>query len=71
MNKNISSTRYYSDIQENYIAKKFNGRRCSNSGAGLFDKSDVIIEDASLSIECKTCTKDKNSFSIKKEWIEK
>ena len=47
------------------------GRRNPNSGAGHFDKSDIIIDKASMSIECKTCMTQKDSFSIKKEWFKK
>ena len=71
MTKNKEATRYASSIQENRIAKKFNGKVSSNSGASKFSSGDVIIEDASLCIECKTCMKSSKSFSIKKEWIEK
>ena len=71
MTKNKEATRYASSIQENRIAKKFNGKASSNSGASIFSGGDVHIEDASLCIECKTCMKPAKSFSIKKEWIEK
>ena len=71
MNKNKDSTRYYSNLQESYIAKKFNLQKQSNSGAGLFNKGDLIDKDCSLLVECKTTTAPKSSFSIKKEWIEK
>lgn len=70
LNKKIS-TREASSIQEKRIADKLNGVVCANSGAGLWDKSDIKVEDASLSIECKTCMTPKKSFSIKKEWLEK
>lgn len=65
------STRDASSIQEKRIAKKFNGQVNSNSGAGLFNKSDVVVRTASLSIECKTSMTEKQSFSVKKEWFEK
>ena len=42
-----------------------------NSGAGYFKKGDIQIADAGLLVECKTCVSPKNSFSIKKEWLEK
>ena len=71
MPKNKNSTRYASSIQEERIAKKLNGRVNSNSGAGKFAKSDVVVDTASLSIECKTAMTPKDSFSIKKDWIEK
>lgn len=65
------STRAASSIQEGRVAKKLNGIVNSNSGAGLWDKSDVRVPEASLCIECKTAMSPKKSFSIKKEWIEK
>ena len=68
---NKESTRYASSTQEKRIANKLGGIINSNSGAGKFDKSDVVVKEASLSIECKTCLEDKKSFSIKKEWLEK
>ena len=71
MTKNKSSTRYSSQTQEHRISEYLGGRVNSNSGAGRFDKSDVVIDSASMSIECKTCMSQKDSFSIKKEWIEK
>ena len=69
--KNDQSTRFYSQQQETYIAKMLGGQRCVNSGAGKFSKSDVIVKDASLSLECKTSMTEKSSFSIKKDWITK
>ena len=69
MPKNTNSTRYYSTNQENDICLKLNATRQPNSGAGKFRKGDVINYDASLLIEAKTVTSDKDSFSIKKDWI--
>ena len=69
--KNKEATRYASSVQEKRVAGKLNGTVSSNSGAGLFNKGDVVCEDASLLVECKTCMEPKKSFSIKKEWIEK
>ncbi|WP_300924669.1 hypothetical protein [uncultured Clostridium sp.] len=71
MNKNKESTRYYSDAHEKSVCKALGAKQQNNSGAGLWQKGDVIIEDADFLIECKTCMKDKDSVSIKKEWIEK
>lgn len=68
---NKESTRYFSTQQEEDICKKLNATRQPNSGAGHFRKGDVINYDASLLIEAKTVTKDKDSFSIKKDWIKK
>lgn len=67
MNKN--STRYYSNKQEKKIAKTVNGKVQSNSGATLFDKGDVRTQN--WLFEAKTCMKEQQSFSIKKEWIDK
>ncbi len=67
MNKNTESTRYYSDKQEKSVCKLLGANQSPNSGAGKFRKGDVFTE--SFLIECKTCMKDKDSFSIKKDWI--
>lgn len=71
MVKNKESTRYYSNMQEQSVCKLLDGRQQSNSGAGDFNKGDVVLKDASMLIECKTCVSDKESFSIKKEWFSK
>jgi hypothetical protein len=60
-------TRFYSKKQENSVAKQVGGRRVANSGATTFNKGDVTTDD--FLIECKTCEKEKASFSIKKEWL--
>ena len=62
-------TRFYSKRQENKVAKSLNGKRVANSGATAFNKGDVILDD--WLIECKTKTKESDSFTIKREWIEK
>ena len=62
-------TRYYSDKQEKTVAKIIGGKQVANSGATAFNKGDAV-SDKCL-VECKTCTKPKQSFSIKKEWLEK
>ena len=41
----------------------------ANSGAPMFSKGDVRTEQ--WLIECKTCTTQKKSFSIKLEWLTK
>lgn len=69
--KNTNSTRYYSNAQEERVAKMLNAYRQPNSGATLFSAGDVYNKKASLLIECKTCTSNKDSFSIKKDWIDK
>lgn len=67
--QNKNSTRYYSNKQEKKIAKTVNGKVQSNSGATLFDKGDIKTEN--WLFEAKTCMKEQESFSIKKEWLEK
>lgn len=68
---NKEATRFASQTQENRIVKKLGGHRTANSGASNFQKSDIVIPECSMSIECKTCMTEKSSMSIKKEWIEK
>ena len=68
---NKDSTRYYSDLQEKSVCKLLGAKQTPNSGAGRWRKGDCHQEEASLLIECKTCMAEKNSFSIKKDWIEK
>lgn len=65
----MKSTRYYSNKQETYIAHTLKGKKVANSGATAFMKGDVIVDN--ILIEAKTCTVERNSFSIKKEWLDK
>lgn len=65
----IRPTRFYSKKQENHIAKAVGGKRTANSGATPFSKGDVSTDD--WLFEAKTCTSEKKSFSIKREWIDK
>lgn len=65
----MKSTRFYSSRQEKHIAKTIGGKQVANSGAGTWSKGDV--RNSLFLIECKTCTTEKKSFSIKKEWLEK
>lgn len=51
------------------MAKSLGGRRQPNSGATPFKKSDVVLED--FAIECKTKTKQSDSITIHKSWLEK
>lgn len=67
MNKNKESTRYYSDKHEKSVCKALNARQQPNSGAGMFRKGDVVTNN--MLIECKCSMSDKDSFSIKKDWI--
>lgn len=62
-------TRYFSNKQEKRVAKAIGGRQTANSGATRYQKGDVTKAD--WLIECKTCTTQKQSFSIKKEWLTK
>ena len=65
----VHPTRYYSKKQENYVAQHFEGQRTANSGATMFDKSDVKLDN--MLVECKTKTSASKSISIQKEWINK
>ena len=67
--KNKEATRYYSDQHEKSICKALGAVQQSNSGAGRFRKGDVIQNEASLLIEAKTTMMDKESFSVKKDWV--
>ena len=68
--KNKEATRYFSSKQEKEVAKMLEGHQTPNSGATRFVKGDVILDNLML-IECKTKTKESNSFSINRDWIEK
>ena len=68
-NEQPKPTSYYSKNQEDAVAKAVGGRRSKNSGATMFDKSDVSTNKFNL--ECKTKTSHSDSISIKKEWFEK
>lgn len=67
---NKTATRYFSNKQEKKVAKAVGGRKTANSGATMFSKGDVVISDLFL-IECKTCVKEQNSFTLKREWFDK
>ena len=62
-------TRYYSDRQERSVVKALGGKQTKNSGATMFDKGDVLVDD--WAIECKTKTSASDSISIKKDWLMK
>lgn len=66
----MKTTREASTAQEKKIAKVLGARRVANSGATKFDKGDVVLGSEWL-IEAKTCMKPKESFSIKRAWLEK
>lgn len=63
------NTRKYSKAQESKVAKNLKGRRQPNSGATAFSKGDV--KTTHFCIECKTATTEKQSMSIKRDWIDK
>jgi hypothetical protein len=80
VNKKIS-TRFFSGQQEQSVAKLINGRTVANSGARPFQKGDTqkasdlsdpenYKAQESWLIECKTCMQAKQSFAIKKQWLE-
>lgn len=69
MTTNKKSTRYYSSKQERKVAKYLNGRTTLNSGAAMFNGGDVKTD--LFCIECKTAMTEKQSMSIKKDWIDK
>lgn len=66
---NRKPTKYYSNRQEKRVAKQLNGKKVAASGATPFHKGDVLTDN--FLIECKTKTKESQSFTIKKDWIEK
>lgn len=68
---NKESTRAYSTQHEESVCKALNGKRQPQSGGGKFRKGDVVVKDSSLLVECKCSMSQKDSFSIKKEWITK
>ena len=47
-------TRHFSKLQEDAVAKATGGRRSKNSGATMFDKSDVSTDKFNL--ECNNLT---------------
>ena len=67
--RNKQSTRYYSSKQEQYISKLLGGKMVPGSGSPHFCGGDVKAPD--FLIECKTTITPRNSFSIKKDWLDK
>lgn len=63
------TTRYFSDKQEKHIARVTGGKVQSNSGGTKFGGGDVHTR--TLLIEAKTPTKDRESFTIKRDWLYK
>ena len=64
-----SNTRWFSKRQEDAVANAVGGKRTKNSGASLFQKSDVLTD--LFTLECKTKTSNSESISIKREWFNK
>lgn len=62
-------TRTYSSNQEKQVARALGGVPTPNSGATPFAKGDLLTKW--FLVECKTQTKPRDSFSIKKEWFNK
>lgn len=72
--KNIENTsnhtnRWYSSRQEQEVAKKVGGRQTANSGATPLSKEDIVND--LFTFECKTKTKNSDSFTLKREWFDK
>ena len=63
-------TRHFSKQQETTVAKDLGGQTTKNSGATMFQKGDITLDNLLL-IECKTKTTHADSISIKKEWLSK
>lgn len=68
---NKEATRYFSNRQEKAVERLLGGVQTANSGAGKFQKGDVVNNAASLLIECKTAVNSQSSFRVKKEWLVK
>ena len=83
VNKRLS-TRFFSKSQENKVAGMTGGKPTPNSGARPYQKGDVSVsrhieydedgnvvnERESWLFEAKTCMTPKQSFAIKKQWLE-
>ena len=65
----IKPTRFYSSKQERAVATAVGGRQVVNSGATAFSKGDVQTDD--WLIECKTSCSEKQTFGVKRAWLEK
>ena len=63
------STRYVSNKHEKRTAKALGGNLQISSGSSEFLKGDVVTSECL--VECKTAMTEKQSFSIKKEWLTK
>lgn len=66
---NKNCTRFASNQQEAKIAKLLGGIQTANSGAAKFNAGDVKTK--TFLIEAKTTMSPKQSFSIRKAWLDK
>lgn len=63
------TTKYYSNLQEEHVAKVLGGKKVPASGGTKFVAGDVVIPHTMI-VECKTTTKeDKKSWAVKKDWL--
>lgn len=79
VNKRLS-TRFFSKQQEEGVAKMINGKTTPNSGATKYQKGDISTNNSKQKppeqdigdflFEAKTCMTPKQSFAIKKQWLE-
>ena len=65
--KNRNCTKFFSNAQEEKVAKLVNGKVVAGSGSPHFCAGDVITED--WLFECKCPMTERQSFSLKKEWF--
>lgn len=65
----MDKRKQYSILQEKRVAKITNGKQTVASGGTTFGGGDVLTSN--WFFECKTVTTPKNSYSIKKQVIEK
>lgn len=65
----MKPTRYFSKKQEKAVAASLGGKTTPNSGATLYSKGDAFVGKQFL-LECKTSTTPKQSFSVKKQWLQ-
>lgn len=63
--------RALSKRQEKAVAKSLDGKVQANSGATRWQKGDVILKKHGILLECKTRQSECETFSIKREWLEK
>ncbi len=65
----VRPTRWYSDRQEQKVAKNIGGKKTPGSGSTAFVKGDVLTNN--VLIECKTCTEPRKQMCVKLDWIRK